>query len=120
MRRTKDDASIRYPSAAHPYPGKAELVLATPAYDGGGNYGRLPRCKPLMDDFMERSKQHEVLGIAVANWILFLRRHSDTATPDEVESALQAELQRHLKDVAPATAAELLALLEQVGSLLRT
>lgn len=119
VRRTNDDTSVHHPEHAHPYPGKAELVLATPAYDGGGNYGRLPRSKPLMDDFIERSKQHEVLGIAVADWILFLRRHSDTATPEDVENALQAELQRHLKDVAPATAAELLALLEKVGALLR-
>ncbi|MDO4027094.1 hypothetical protein QKF57_13920 [Clavibacter michiganensis] len=120
VRRTSDaDTSVHYPEHARPYPRKAELVLATPAYDGGGNYGRLPRSKPLMDDFIERSKQHEVLGIPVADWILFLRRHSDTATPEDVEDALQAELQRHLKNVTPDTAAELLALLEKVGSLLR-
>jgi hypothetical protein len=118
IRRTQGDTSIHYPPDAHPYPRKAELVTATPAYDGD-NFGRLPRSKPLMVDFIVRSKQHEVLGIPVGDWISFLKMHSDTATPEDVEQALQAELQRHLKNVTPDTAAELLALLEKVGSLLR-
>ena len=119
VRRTAGDAGITYPPNAAPYPNKADLVLAVPSQDGGGNYGRLPRAVGLMDDFIDRSKQHEILGIAVLDWILFLRRHSDTALPGDIQAALQVELTRHLNVVAPEAAEELLNLLNQINDILK-
>ncbi|MDQ4504427.1 hypothetical protein [Sinomonas sp. ASV322] len=118
VRDTSSDTGIVYPPNAGPYPGKADLVLAVPNYDGGGNYGRLPRAKPLMDDFIARAEQHEILGIPVKAWILFLRRHSDNAVPEEIQEALQDALSRHVNKVAPSAAEEILALLDRIGGLL--
>lgn len=118
VRDANTDVGIDYPEGAAPYPTKADLVVAKPRQDGGNNFGRLPRAHPLMDGFLARSKEHEVLGIKVRNWITFLRRHSDTATPDEVAEYLQRQLESHSRRVSRATAEELLALMERMGDLL--
>lgn len=121
VRKTRNpntDTGIDFPEGAAPYPTKADLVVAKPHEDSGNNYGRLPRAHPLMDDFLDRSKEHEVLGITVGNWITFLKRHSDTATPGEVSGYLQRQLEARIKKVAPETAEELLALIGRMGDLL--
>lgn len=119
VRDASTDVGIDYPEGAAPYPNKADLVVAKPRQDSGNNFGRLPRAHPLMDEFLARSKEHEVLGITVGNWITFLRRHSDTATSDEVAEYLQRQLKAHIKNVAPDTAEQLLSLMERMGDLLR-
>lgn len=73
VRKPGEDKSVEYPAAAAPYPSKADLVTAKPAYDGGDNFGRLPRCKPLMDAFIEQSLAFEVLGVSVDAWAKFLK-----------------------------------------------
>ncbi|WP_347756797.1 hypothetical protein [Agrococcus sp. ProA11] len=118
VRASTTDVGIDYPESAAPYPTKADLVVAKPRQDGGNNFGRLPRAHPLMDEFLARSKEHEVLGITVGSWITFLRRHSDTATPDEVAEYLQRQLRAHTKKMAPQTAEELLALMGRMSDLL--
>ncbi|MFB7843822.1 hypothetical protein [Microbacterium sp. NPDC056052] len=118
VRDASTDTTIDHPEGAAPYPSKADLVVAKPRQDGGNNFGRLPRSHPLMDDFLARSKEHEVLGIAVGSWITFLRRHSDNATPAEVSEYLQRQLKSHVKKIAPGTAEELLALMARMGELL--
>lgn len=118
VRETTSDVGIDHPVGAAPYPTKADLVVAKPHYDSGNNFGRLPRAHPLMDEFLARSKEHEVLGITVGNWITFLKQHSDTATSDEVAAYLQRQLKAHIKTVAPGTAEELVALMGRMGDLL--
>jgi hypothetical protein len=119
VRRAKNGKTgITYPQDAHPYPSKADQVLARPEDDNGGNFGRLPRATGLMDAFIEASMNHHILGIPVRDWVLFLRRHSDNATPEEVTQALQDELERHLARVGPEAARELMALLRRIGELL--
>lgn len=120
VRQTKGASpGVDHPGNAQPYPSKAELVAAVPRYDGGGNFGRLPRCKPLMDDFIDRTGRHEILGIPVQDWQLFLRVHSDTATPDDTVKTLQARLNARLGPLSGATAERVLYLLEEVAALLR-
>lgn len=118
VRDASTDTAIDHPTGATPYPSKADLVVAKPRQDSGNNFGRLPRAHPLMDDFLARSKEHEVLGIAVGSWITFLRRHSDNATADDVTDYLQRQLKAHVKKIAPGTAEELLALMNRMGALL--
>lgn len=118
VRETTTDVGIDHPSTASPYPNKADLVVAKPRQDGGNNFGRLPRAHPLMDDFLARSKKHEVLGIEVGHWINFLKRQSDTATPDEVSGYLQRQLDARIKKVGPGVAEELLGLIARMGNLL--
>ncbi|MFD6093955.1 hypothetical protein ACFWGN_17715 [Oerskovia sp. NPDC060338] len=92
IRRTTSDASVTYPPDATPYPAKADLVSAVPASDGGDNYGRLPRAKPLMDEFITSSMAFEVLGIPASSWVTFLKTHSDRAEPEEIVRQLEARL----------------------------
>lgn len=114
---TTNDTTIDHPAAATPYPNKADLVVAKPRFDPD-NFGRLPRAHPLMDDFLARSKEHEVLGIAVKNWISFLKQHKQNATHDSIEESLQRLLRAQDRKIAPETARDLLALLRQVSDLL--
>jgi hypothetical protein len=110
VRRVKSGTplGITYPDAAAPYPGKADLVTAKPDYDGGDNYGRLPRCKPLMDQFIEKASRTPILEIPARDWVLFLRLHTDTANPDDVAERLAAEVARRSKAAAPTVADEIL------------
>ncbi|MFM9876677.1 MAG: hypothetical protein ACKVOG_02345 [Rhodoglobus sp.] len=119
VRRTTADTAITYPESASPYPTKAELVLATPAYDGGNNFGRLPRCKPLMDEFLSRTLQYDILGIPAENWYRFLRLHSDTATRDEIRVRLEGQLNSLGAPIAENAAHEILAMLSKIESVLR-
>jgi hypothetical protein len=93
VRRTKDVGDLRcleYPEGAAPYPNKADLVGVVARKDGGDNFGRLPRCKPLMDTFVADSLDQPVLGIPAKHWQIFLKAHADTADSDEVLSAILA------------------------------
>lgn len=74
---------VDVPDAA-PYPTKADLVSVVPVRDGGDNFGRLPRCRPLMDDFIADALSHEILGIPADDWKAFLKIHSDNADPEAV------------------------------------
>lgn len=90
------DRSITQPSGAYPYPTSDTQIADVPAYDGGGNFGRVARVSGLMDDFIAASNELEVLGIRIGDWHKFLRLHSDQADPDLVSSRLEAELKRQL------------------------
>lgn len=114
VRNPETKRGIQHPPNAAPYPAKADLVIAVPEYDGGDNYGRLPRCKPLMDDFIERTNLHEILGIPVAAWHSFLRTNSDTASPEEIVDVLQKRLKRRDRKVAPDKADRILAKLDEL------
>ncbi|HLV57156.1 MAG TPA: hypothetical protein VKY71_16475 [Actinotalea caeni] len=114
---TTNDTTIDHPAGAKPYPNKADLVVAKPRFDPD-NFGRLPRSHPLMDDFLARSKEHEILGIAVKNWISFLRRHKQNATHDSIAESLQRLLKRQDRKIAPGTAEELLSLIRRMSDVL--
>lgn len=112
------DASVEYPVDAHPYPEKADRVTAKPAYDGGGNYGRLPRCRPLMDDFRLSTMETRILGIEARAWVAFLSLHTERKSRDQVVASLQRSLRNRQRGTAPGTAEAILDLLDQVRELL--
>lgn len=119
VRPSQDAPGIYHPPDARPYPTRAEAVGAVPDDDGGHDYGSLAHCKPLMDDFLARTSRHEMLGIAVRSWYLFLRVHSDTANADDVAGALQAQLYARLGPLNSTTAQQVLALVDDLSALLR-
>lgn len=87
LRKTQDsdkEKRIKYPEGATPYPFKADLVSARPVKDGGNNFGRLPRAKPLMDSFIKKSLEMPILGIPASHWQQFLHIHSENADPHEI------------------------------------
>ena len=116
IRKVKSGTSVGivYPHGAAPYPGKADLVIAKPDYDGGDNYGRLPRCKPLMDQFIDKAMTTPILGIPARDWVLFLRLHTDTANPRDVTARLAAEVERRSQDAAPDVAGEIVQTLQKL------
>lgn len=103
---------VTYPEGAAPYPSKADLVTAKADYDGGNNYGRLPRCKPLMDQFIEKAGSTPILEIPAKDWVWFLRLHTDTADPGDVTDRLAAEVARKSGALAPTTTDEILKALK--------
>lgn len=119
VRQTQDAPGIYHPPDASPYPVRAGLVDAVPHDEGGHDFGSLAHCTPLMDDFLDRVSRHELLGIAVRDWYLFLRVHSDIANAADVAGALQAQLYERLGPLNSATAHKVLALLDDLSALLR-
>jgi hypothetical protein len=118
VRDTEDERSIEQPPRAAPYPTKADEVAVKPKYDHGGNFGRLPRARPLMDDFIRRSMAHEVLGIPVSAWVSFLSLHKDTSTPEDIATSLQAQLKRHANRIVPSAADQILMRILEIRGLL--
>lgn len=111
------DPSLSYPDGAAPYPGKADRVTVVPAADSGGNFGRLSRCKPLMDDFIDATKAVPILGIEADAWGKFLKLHTGSADPGQVTEALQKRLRQRDKKISPQLAVEILAALDAIAAL---
>ncbi len=118
-RSTGSVEGIYHPPDAQPYPARTAHADAYPDEDSCREFGSLPGCTPLMDDFLARTWRHEVLGIPARDWYLFLRAHSETATSYDVTAALQVRLYERLGPINSATAREVLALLEELSTLFR-
>ncbi|MPV51050.1 hypothetical protein GCG21_13745 [Pseudactinotalea sp. HY160] len=112
------DTSISYPEGARPYPEKANRVNAVAAEDSGGNFGRLPRSRPLMDSFIKQTMAVPVLGIRTDAWVSFLQLHRGSATPESIMEKLQRRIKKQDRKLADGTAAEILATLKEVADLL--
>ncbi|WP_443094837.1 hypothetical protein [Rothia koreensis] len=118
LRTSSHDTSIDYPEDAAPYPTKADRVTAIPAYDGGKNYGRLPRSRPLMDTFIQDTMSVPILGIAADSWVKFLQLHKDNVDPDFIANELQRRLDIKNQELAPDIAARILSALDDIENLL--
>ncbi len=112
------NTSISYPSGAAPYPSKADRVTAVPAYDGGDNYGRLPRCRPLMDQFVSSTMAVPILGIEARAWVKFLRLHTDSVDPNLVAERLQRQLRSRDRKVSSDRAEGILHQLDEISRML--
>jgi len=74
-RETKGNSSIVPASGPRPYPDKGEQIADRPAYDAGGNFGRLARYG-IMNEFVQQMMQAKLSGISVQEWLGFLRTHA--------------------------------------------
>ena len=120
VRDSKDDEEMRkivQPSSrVGPYPSKADLAHAVPVHDGGGNFGRLPRCKPLMDAFVQDTLDEDILGIPVRGWVDFLSLYKDNADPNVIMERLSRKVRARNERMCEEEAEELLALLRKLAN----
>ena len=121
VREAGGDTGLNQPTNPTPYPSKSDLIDVVPVSDGGGNFGRLPRSRPLMDDFIERTAQHEILGIPVQSWYSFLSAHRADWTNDEILGAVEATFTRRVRRRSELTleaAEDLASHLRSIGQIL--
>ncbi|MFF8325353.1 hypothetical protein ACH49M_08980 [Rhodococcus qingshengii] len=112
MRNTKGDTAITSPEGAIPYPDTSDMRISDhPAYDGGGNFGRVARVSGMMDDFIRDSNNTEVLGIRIGDWHSFLRMHSDQADLDTVSAKMRIELEKRVSKISEKDASFLISTL---------
>ncbi|WP_299520553.1 hypothetical protein [uncultured Serinicoccus sp.] len=122
IRVPKDPSAPRgvaVPPDAAPYPSKADLVSVVPERDGGDNFGRLPRCRPLMDAFIADALDHTILGIPARDWQAFLHIHSDNADPEVVLAKILSMKKRtkaEEKALLDADVENLLAILRSISA----
>ena len=102
------------PESVSPYPSKADAAHAVPVSDSGGNFGRLPRAKPLMDSFIERVMKEEVLGIPLEDWVCFISMHTDSSDPEAITAKLASKVKEEGLDLSEQKAAELLCVLRKL------
>lgn len=120
LRSTDKDTALRQPAGAKPYPTKADQVSVHPVDDGGGNFGRLPRSRPLMDEFISQTMNVPILGIRTQAWVDFLNLHKNgAASEDAVIETLQKNLESRDKKVAPEVAAAILRHLDELRELMK-
>lgn len=118
VRETNGDSTVVQPVDPRPYPTKADGVNVSASDDTGGNFGRLPRCRPLMDDFVESTMRVPILGIEARAWVHFLKAHSESAGPEAVVAQLQRQLKAIDRKVAPEQAQQILAQVKALAALL--
>jgi hypothetical protein len=110
------DIGINAPAGAHPYPTKDEPIADVPAYDRGGNFGRVSRVPGLMSEWVAATNQLEVLGIRNDDWFRFLKLHTDRGDPETISAALERRLERQLDAQATMKAEEIVQLLARIAS----
>ncbi len=88
VRETGYDRSIKAPSSAHPYPLRKSKISDKPAYDEGGNFGRLARTG-IMDDYVAKLNDVPLCGIKTAFWRDFLTAFRESSTDAEARDALE-------------------------------
>ncbi|SKM29157.1 hypothetical protein [Mycobacteroides abscessus] len=113
-----EDRSISTPASAAPYPTKDTEISDVPAYDKGGNFGRVARSPGLMKAWIDETNQTDVLGIRIGDWFRFLRAHTDKADLDKVSARLATALKRTQASAAADKADELASLVTRIASLL--
>ena len=72
QRRAKGDPRIDVSPFEGTYPSKSDEISDRPKSDVGGNFGRISRTG-LMDAYIERTLEAELLGIPVREWQMFFR-----------------------------------------------
>jgi hypothetical protein len=114
VKNPDEDRSVTAPPTAVPYPTKDMMISDTPAYDGGGNFGRVARSPGLMKPFIDSSNGIEALGIPIRDWFMFLKAHTDKADPDKVSKKLASALKKVQNAIAADKADEVAELVAEI------
>ncbi len=77
-RATKDDRGITVATGVAPYPIKSDKISDRPAYDAGGNFGRLAR-NGMLDPYITEMMRVKICGVAAMDWLDFFRKHAKDA-----------------------------------------
>lgn len=88
VRKTKNSRDIRIAKCVSPYPNKADHILDTPAFDRGGNFGRLARTG-FMDDYIRALDEVRLCGIEAKYWRSFFSIFRENTTDSEARVALE-------------------------------
>ena len=94
VRRTSGNRTIRSPESVTPYMPR-DNTSDKPAYDGGGNFGRIARIG-MMDDWVNETRRQPLAGIPAQDWIAFIRKYAEDSDPEGIWTKLQAEARRQL------------------------
>ena len=90
VRRTSQDKSITSPERITPYMHR-DNTSDKPAYDGGGNFGRIARIG-IMAEWIAATRRQPLAGIPAQDWIEFVKKYAEDSDPDEVLAKLQEEV----------------------------
>lgn len=119
LRRGKSaNREITFLQGLYPYPPAGTPISDVPASDGGGNFGRVARVQGLMDEWKEQSLELPLAGIAAEHWIRFLTMFTESTDPTKVAARIQGILRQELPDRTEAQAQEVVALLDQLRTVL--
>lgn len=88
---TLESRKFKAISPCSPYPKKSDNISLHPVNDSGGNYGRLPRYRPIMDTFCEEALNTEILGIKAESWRYFLQIQTDSVTVNDIKKKLASK-----------------------------
>ncbi|MYE67074.1 MAG: hypothetical protein F4236_02535 [Acidimicrobiia bacterium] len=116
LRKTETDTSIASPEGVLPYKGR-ESTSDKPAYDRGGNFGRIARTG-IMDDWIDGVLRKPLAGIPARDWIEFLRRYADDSDLDAVWQDLHGRVRRRLDRDVEARSADAMQSLGRVVDIL--
>ena len=104
VRRTSGDRAIRSPQSVTPYMPR-DNTSDRPAYDGGGNFGRIARIG-MMDEWVNDTQRQPLAGIPAQDWVAFIRKYAEDSDPAEIWTKLQADVRRQLAGGTAETARE--------------
>ena len=89
------------------YPAPKARIDDQPAKDGGGNFGRIARIPPLMDDYTSSLRAQPIAGIPAEHWISFFKLHAEAKDDTEILERLSRDLtERGLSDEAAGDVAD--------------
>ncbi len=118
-----DRGGITLSSVTDHYPSKIQLISDEPDDDRGGNFGRFARTG-LMDAYMERLFEEELMGIPLDAWQRFLRMFGEQTPYETVLRELdrletqtvprRRELARERVEAIRSRLAEIVALIEDL------
>ena len=116
-------SGIKMSGVTDHYPSKTQLISDEPEHDRGGNYGRFARTG-LMDEYMKRLFEQELVGVPLNAWQRFLAIFTEATSIDVIHRELgliaeaakegESELTRQRIDKIKVYIAEITALLESV------
>ncbi len=97
IRDAKTDTGIQPPANANPYPNSKSGINDQPKSDKGGNFGRVARLGLAeLDQFIIRSIEEPVAGIAAKNWIAFFKTFTDSRDADQAWEKIRSLLDRRM------------------------
>ncbi|MCY4102727.1 MAG: hypothetical protein OXG55_05595 [bacterium] len=116
LRKTAADTSIASPEGVFPYKGR-ENTSDKPAYDRGGNFGRIARTG-IMDEWIDGVLRKPLAGIPARDWIEFLRRYADDSDLNAIWQDLHGRVRRRLDRDVEARSADAMQSLGRVVDIL--
>lgn len=87
IRNSTSEKGITSPIGAYPYPPSKTNISDKPVSDSGGNFGRVSRTG-LMDEYNEKVRAENLLGIEATYWIQFFNAFKERGEKEDIEKDL--------------------------------